>query len=47
LDLALLIIASKAFLEDKPVQPIARKRRVAVVKAREAGIPEWIAFKLE
>tara|TARA_Y100000034_G_C6522995_1_gene225150 strand:- start:212 stop:355 length:144 start_codon:yes stop_codon:yes gene_type:complete len=47
MDLALLIIAAKAFLEDKPVQPISRKQRVAVVKAREAGIPEWIAFKLE
>ena len=47
MDLALLIIASKAFLEDKPAQPISRRREVAVIKARQADIPEWIAFKLE
>ena len=45
--LALLWLRQQSRIEEKDIQPLARKRKVAIVKAREAGIPEWIAFKLE
>ena len=44
--LGLLWLRQQSKIEET-TQPLARKRKVAIVKAREAEIPEWIAFKLE